>query len=164
MTETMEATSTTTAQMQPRLVWFGVAGCAVALAGSFMPWVTINSVFGSIGVNGTEGDGKITAVLAIVAGLAAILGLNKASRSNVRLAGVVALIGVILSVYELQHVSSRTGGVTGAVRTSVGSGIWLMAAGFVIAVVCLFKSSALAGIVGAERPVHSHGQAGTPQP
>lgn len=137
MTTNMETTSD---QNQHRLGWFGVAGCAAALAGSFMPWVTITSVFGTIGINGTEGDGKITACVALAAGLWAVIGLNTSSRSKVRFAGVLSLIGVIASVYELQHVSSRAGGMNGAaVKASVGSGIWLMLAGFLVAAVCLFK-------------------------
>lgn len=70
------------------------------------------------------------------------LGLNKGNRSNVRGGGGMSFIGIIFSLYELQHVSSQTGGVTGAaVHASVGSGIWLMLVGFIVAAVCLFKSA-----------------------
>lgn len=122
--------------------WLGLAGCAAAIAGSVMPWISITSGFGAADVKGTDGDGKLTALLAVIALLLAVFGMSKDNRANIRGAGGVCILGTIFSVYEWQHISSKINGVsTEFLRASVGNGIWVMLAGFVVGAICLFKAA-----------------------
>lgn len=66
---------------------FGAVGLAV---GSFMPWVSVTSIFGTIDVAGTAGDGKITAALGVVAAL--LFFFKKESPS----CGTVSVLGTVL--------------------------------------------------------------------
>jgi hypothetical protein len=119
--------------------WVGVLGCAAGVAGSFMAWVTVTSGFGSASVSGTDGDGKITAAVGILAGLLALVGLSKGSRGNVITAVVLSVAGAALSVYEWQHLSSKIDDAETSefAQLSVGSGVWVMLAGFAVSAVCL---------------------------
>ena len=122
--------------------WVGILGCAAGVAGSFMAWITVTSGFGSADLQGTSGDGKITAAIGVVAGLLAVFGLTQGKRGNVILAGFLALGGAVMSIYEWRHVSSGIDdlGDNEFVRASVGNGLWLMLGGFIVATICLFKS------------------------
>ncbi len=52
----------------PRGLWVGLIGAGIAIVGALLSWVSVASVFGELGVNGIEGDGKITTALAAIAG------------------------------------------------------------------------------------------------
>jgi hypothetical protein len=121
----------------------GILGCAAGVVGSFMAWITVTSGFGSASVSGTDGDGKITAVVGILAGLLALVGLSKGSRGNVITAALLAVGGAAMSAYEWQNVSSKIDDAdfNEFARASVGTGIWVMLAGLIVAAVCLFKST-----------------------
>ena len=51
-------------------------GGGLVLLGSFLPWASVATVFGTVSLNGIEGDGKITVVLGVVLVLIAVLGLT----------------------------------------------------------------------------------------
>ena len=108
-----------------------------------MAWISVITGFGSVDVKGTAGDGKITAVIGVVAGLVALFGFTKGKRGNVVLASVLALGGVGMSIFESRHVASSIDelGSNECANASVGTGIWVMLAGFVVAAICLFKSA-----------------------
>lgn len=72
-----------------------------------MAWITVITGFGSASVSGTDGDGKITAVVGILAGLVGLVGLSKGSRGNVRVATLLSVGGAAMAAYEWQNVSSR---------------------------------------------------------
>jgi hypothetical protein len=107
-----------------------------------MAWVTVTSGFGSAGVKGTDGDGKITAAIGLVAGLLALFGLTKGNRGNVVLAGLLSLGGAAMTLYEWRNLSSKIDelGSNDFVRATVGTGIWVMLSGFVVATICLFQA------------------------
>lgn len=123
--------------------WVGLLGCAAGVAGSFMAWVTVTSGFGAIEVKGNEGDGQITAVIGIAAGLLALFGLTQGKRGRVRLAAIVALVGAGMSFFEWRHMASKIDslGTNEIARAAVGNGIWVMLAGFTVAAICLFKAA-----------------------
>lgn len=104
----------------------------------------MTSAFGTVDVSGMDGDGKITATIGGLAGLFALIGLTKGSRRETKAAVVLAGIGVVVAAVEWNHVSGRIssiGNAGGLARVSVGMGIWVMLAGFVVAVVCLAVAS-----------------------
>src|SRR5215207_130712 len=59
-------------------------GGGLVLVGSFMPWASVATAFGTISIAGTEGDGKIT----LAVGLAMVL------LSVMELTGNVMVIGL----------------------------------------------------------------------
>ena len=112
------------------------AGLA-ALIGSFLPWVSAVSIFGSIEISGfTAGDGKLTAGAAVVAMLLGYAGLTKGNKAPVVLAMLAALGGACVSIYDLTGIQSKlNGSESEGVAASVGYGLYLCTAGFVV---CLF--------------------------
>lgn len=51
-------------------------GGGLVLIGSFKPWATVTSIFGTVSVAGTQGDGKITLVFGLIIVVLAILELT----------------------------------------------------------------------------------------
>ena len=51
----------------PAWRWIGLAGAVGLAVGSLLPWASVTSLFGQIDVAGTDGDGKYTLVLGLVA-------------------------------------------------------------------------------------------------
>ena len=63
--------------------------------GSFMPWVTVSSVFGSISKTGIEGDGAITL---IIGAILAVLGFVSVGRARRRVPHVmITILGFLFS-------------------------------------------------------------------
>jgi hypothetical protein len=58
-------------------------GGGLVLLGSFLPWATVATVFGTVSLNGIDGDGKITMVLGLVLVLIAVLELTGSSAENI---------------------------------------------------------------------------------
>jgi hypothetical protein len=135
--------SAPTAQRIAAIGWLGILGCAAGVIGSFMAWITVSFGLGSVDVNGTNGDGKITAAIGIVAGLLALFGLTTGNQGKIMLAGMLSIAGTGISVFEWRHVASKIDalGTNEIATASVGTGIWVMLAGFVVATICLFKSA-----------------------
>lgn len=110
-----------------RLIGLGGAG-GLAL-GSVLPWASVQSVFGSITVNGTDGDG----VLTLACGIIAIIGF--AVRKPL-LALIPSAIGLAIGLFDLIDINRNIGEVeTDFARASIGYGLWLLVAGGVVAVV-----------------------------
>lgn len=145
-------------------VWVGSAvmtllglllGSALAIAGSLTRWRS-DSVLGLYNRTGwryenlIEGDGRITAALAVALAVFLLVGLLGQSRSAYMAATVAAGSLLALSIYELIYISTRPG-ITGP-----GSGIYMVLGGAVAAVLC-----SLGGyLMMAERHVHSAANSG----
>ena len=104
-----------------RLAVIGAA--AIGIISAFLPWATIDGGFlGRHHVNGVQGDGLLTLIAFIVAGVLAFLGAGKDPfttdakfKWGVVIAGLVAaLIAAIAAV-----------NVSGVPLTSVGFGVYL---------------------------------------
>jgi Protein of unknown function (DUF2510) len=105
------------------------AGAAAVVVGSLAPWATASTPFGSIDVNGTDGDGKITLVLgAVVVGFVLL--------RNYFVSMILSAIAGAILVYEFSDVSRTVGDIDSEfVKTSVGWGLYLGAIGGVVAFV-----------------------------
>ena len=104
--------------MEGREVAMG-AGVAVVV-GSISPWATITTVFGSVSVNGTDGDGKLTLGLGVALCLFALLRRPAAAFIA---AGLTALAGG----YDLINIRDKVGEFESDVASaSVGWGLWLV--------------------------------------
>lgn len=121
------------------IAWVGIVGCAAAVIGSFMAWITLSSAFGTVNFSGMDGDGKLTATVAGLAGLSALVGVTKASRREMKWAVCLATLGVAMTGFEWYHVSDKIELIDAGelARVSVGMGIWVMLAGFIVAAFCL---------------------------
>jgi hypothetical protein len=103
--------------------------------GSFLPWATVSTAFGSLSASGTEGDGKITLVCGLVIAVAGLVDLlDRASPWVIALlAGAAA---AIIGVIDLANVGSRLGGFESAyVHPSIGIGLWVVLSGAVVTLV-----------------------------
>lgn len=114
-----------------------MVGGAVVAIGSFLPWASIATGLGSASIDGITGDGKITVVLG---GVIALLGLLAIERPvSVARSGAMMLLGVAavaFGVWEYSNVQAKVDDVASdVVRASVGTGLYLVIAGGVIAIV-----------------------------
>jgi hypothetical protein len=124
--------------------WAGVAGAAVAVLGSFLPWASVLTIFGSVDIAGTTGDGKITLVLALIVGSCLLVAVVNRQEASAIAGGVAAACGVAMSVYDYTTVSDRIGAVQSSVaRAEVGIGLYVCIGGFVLATVGAFATRAL---------------------
>lgn len=109
------------------------AGSAAAIiVGSIMPWASMTTAFGTLTVNGTDGDGLITA-----AGGGLVLFLIFTRRY------MLALVGALLTgaglVYDAMNISQAVGEAESKYATaSIGWGLYLAIAGAAVAIVSTF--------------------------
>lgn len=114
----------------------GILGALMVIAGSLMPWGTVRSVFGSVSINGTDGDGVLTLGAGVaVAAVAALTGLVE--QRWLWITQVVLTVGVgALGLLELYNVTSESRDASnGLVHVSVGSGLYVLLLGAGLAVV-----------------------------
>lgn len=112
------------------------AGSALLVVGSFLDWATVKSVFGEIGVAGTEGDGKLT----LAGGVIIFLLLVNPSRTKATWAVVISLLSLAVSAYDFATVSDKASNLDSDFATaSVGMGLWACCAGSVVATLAGFR-------------------------
>lgn len=104
----------------------GLAGAVAAAIGSFLPWATV----GPITVNGTDGDGTITLVIAAIAAVFAF------RLPNGRGSRILPLIGGLLiaaiGIWDTVDISSQSDEFF---KTSIGIGIVITTLGGIALVV-----------------------------
>jgi hypothetical protein len=125
-----------------------IVGGAMMAIGSFMPWISARTGFGSVDVAGTEGDGVATLIAGALAALIALVFLDKPAPGLAKLAigaaGVIALVVVYLDYNEIQK---RLEGITSdAVAGSVGAGLYIVGIGAVAAIIGAIKMTNTASI------------------
>jgi hypothetical protein len=115
-------------------------GGGLVLIGSFMPWASVATAFGTVSIAGTEGDGKITLFIGLVMVLLSVLELT----GNVLVVGlptrVLALIAAFgaagVGGYDLVNVSNNLSSVSSEfARASIGVGLYAVVGGGVVAIV-----------------------------
>ena len=111
-----------------------------------MPWVTINTAFGSISLNGTEGDGVITLVVGIIIG---ILVLTKKCLALV----IISAITAAVLVYDFFNVSNSIDIDSDFASVSVGWGLIVATLSGIAAVV---GSALMMQIQRAEKKTDAH--------
>lgn len=100
-----------------------VAGASLLIVGSLLDWVTVQTVFGSIGVGGMDGDGPITLIVGIIA-LGLFLAVKK--RAAAITASVFCAIGGAVAVYDFINVKDEASNVSNEfARASVGIGLYV---------------------------------------
>ena len=114
-------------------------GAGVMAIGVFLPWVTLENAFESLSVNGLDNflngnSGAIDGILVLIAaGVLALAGL----RGRAILAGVAALIGLVIGFLNLRTIQEQidlelTDDGFFSIQGDVGIGVWLVMIGGVI--------------------------------
>jgi hypothetical protein len=118
---------------QPKSFWWAIASAGAMVVGGFGPWAR---VLGVISVSGTDGDGWIVIVAALVA--AGLIFLQQRRRMGIwpfvvaLLAAVIASVTTIYDWTDLNHVADQTGLI------HAGWGIYLATSGSVsLALACV---------------------------
>jgi hypothetical protein len=117
-----------------------MAAAGAALLGAVLPWATVATVFGTISVAGTNGDGRFTVVLGIVIGVLALGG--RTSRATGIPVIVLSAILTLAGMVDLGRVSdaAKSANNTGFAHASVGVGLYLTVAagiaGIVAGILC----------------------------
>lgn len=110
-----------------RSTWLLAVGTAVVAVGALLPWATVNAGLVSVTVAGTDGDGVITLMLALVVG-GLVLAKWKAglSRAVVIVSLVLGAIVLAIAIYDaIDIASSVVDSEFVDLRASVGIGLWL---------------------------------------
>ena len=106
-------------------------GAGLAALGSFLPWISVSTGFGSTSRNGMEGgDGVIILIVAILAGLAAGAPLADYKiggflhYSPILAAGVIATITVFDHIEIIDRIDTFASEAGAFGSATVGAGIW----------------------------------------
>jgi hypothetical protein len=113
----------------PPLRLAALGGAAAVIIGSFAPWATVSTVFGSISVSGIDanGDGLISLV---GGGIVVLLVLLSKYLGSI----IVSALTSALLLYDLIDVNRNISDVDNEfARASVGWGLWLATAGAIVA-------------------------------
>jgi hypothetical protein len=88
-----------------------------------LPWATLTTGFGTISKAGTDGDGVLTLLAAVVIGVLVLVA--KGAKALIA-AIVVCVLALAVCVYDIADVSSSG-------QVSVGIGLWLATLGGIAA-------------------------------
>ena len=114
--------------------WVTLGGAIALFIGSFLPWASVDTVFGSVSKNGTSGDGVFTIIGAALIALLAFPAVKQpVARGRVLAACVVAGLALLVCVVDIVDVN-RIADEAGA-EIDVGFGLWLCAVGAAAAVI-----------------------------
>lgn len=118
--------------------WVAISAFAAGMVGAVLPWAHMDSVIGSITLDGMDADGKYMFIFALIGIGGILLGLIKKKLGN-SIALAISVLMLLTSVMDIQDVSStEKSSVLNA--PDVGIGLW----------VCLV-ASVLAGLSSAVR-------------
>lgn len=112
-----------------------VAAGAIVI-GSLLPWLSVTTIFGSVSVSGTEGDGILTLITGAV--IAALAGIAFAKKSASRLTGILIIgLGAVSGLIAFNiflNLVDNVDLVDSGVLSTIGGGLWLVILGSAVAV------------------------------
>jgi hypothetical protein len=104
------------------------------IGGALMPWVSANSIFGSMSKSGIEGDGMFTAGIGVILLLIALLAKGKPGKIYSWAVSVFGLFAFFLLVYTYTNVSAAvSSNASEMLIASVGTGLYVSFLGAVLA-------------------------------
>jgi hypothetical protein len=120
-----------------RSKWLLLGGTAVVAVGSLLPWATVNAGFVTVSKAGTDGDGVITLLFALVVGALALAKWKAGlTRGIVITSLVLGLLILAIAAYDTVDIASAVEETEFIeVRASVGIGLWLTLLGSIAMVV-----------------------------
>jgi len=101
-----------------------VVGAVLVVLGAFLPWAKV----GFLSVDGTEGDGILTLILGLAAGLLGALGFLKGAKGLLIGSIVCAGLALLIGVYDIANINSVVDGPFG-LEVEVGMGLYLTVLG-----------------------------------
>ncbi len=105
-------------------------GAGLLLVGSFVPWVTVDTAFGTLNKNGIDGDGKLTAATGILALLLIAVGASTRERILLAVGAVISAAGGAIGIYDGVDIGRAASDITSNYATAtVGIGIYVTIAG-----------------------------------
>jgi hypothetical protein len=129
-------------------------GAAALVLGSFLPWVSATTVFGSISINGMDGDGKLTALLGVISCLVMFQGITKAARSAYLTGTIFAAVAGVVVAYDFANISSEIAGSPNDYAVAqIGTGLYICGAGAVAATIGGFIARSKVSEVSASTPL-----------
>lgn len=135
------AAEVTSASSAGSMFTAGLVGAIAVVVGALLPWATVSTAFGTLSVNGTDGDGVLTLGGGVVA--AALLLFGRGRRWAAVVAAVVGVLVTIVGVYDLVNVSSAAAGATSNfARASAGVGLWVTVVGGLACAICSMVAAA----------------------
>ncbi len=130
--------------------WGAIAGGALMFVGSFLPWVSVTTIFGTLSRSGVDGngDGIISAGLGIAAAAIGVALFKRVSRPLSLALISVAILGAGLVYLDVTNIQRSLGDLgTDAALASVGIGLWVVGAGAALSLVM-----GLEGLRGGKNP------------
>jgi predicted small integral membrane protein len=123
-----------------RYGWLAFAGAGLVAIGSLLPWVEAHTAFGTISINGTEGDGQFTLIGAAI--FALIWFAADKTSGWMAVAVGLAIAGTLFSIVKINDVQDAVAAAESEYLTaSVGAGLWLCLIGSVAALIgCIRKT------------------------
>ena len=108
-----------------------IAGAALIAVGSLLPWASVSSAFGTVSFAGTQGDGRITLVLAALIGLGAAVLWRRPGPSWILrvVVGLLAAYVIYIAWNDMSNVSEHAAEESDLVLGSVGAGLYLVLIG-----------------------------------
>jgi hypothetical protein len=104
------------------------------IGGALLPWVSTNSIFGSMSKVGIEDDGMFTAGIGVILLLTALLAKGKPGKIYSWVVSVFGLIAFFLLVYTYTNVSAAvSSNASEMLIASVGSGLYVSFLGAILA-------------------------------
>jgi hypothetical protein len=114
-----------------------IAGASLSFLGSLLPWASIDFLGATISKNGTDGDGVLTLIGALLIAGLAIPPLWGRARKGLFIGALVAAVLVtIIAIVDIADVASRLADVnsSGMASASIGYGLWITLVGGLVAV------------------------------
>jgi hypothetical protein len=132
--------------------WLAIGGGGAAAVGSLLPWAQITAPFvGSISKAGTEGDGQITLLLALlVGGVGIALTRVDPQRAHAVLITLAAVAG--LGVVGVNYVDIRDNFGSDTLLVSPGSGMVLTGVGMGVALIGGLRQLGVAKLLPEKPP------------
>jgi len=149
-----------------------LAGGALTIVGSFLPWAKASVLSVSVTANGMDGDGELTLILGIALAVFGAISLTRTLRPLAILAIIAGVLIAAIGLYDASTVKDDipTDAIAGGLEVTVELGLWLVIAAGVIGiiggVIALMsgKREAMAGAPAMPGGFGSASRATTPPP
>lgn len=112
-----------------------LAGAAVGVIGSMLPWATMQALLVNFSVDGLHGDGKATIVLLGIAGVVLLASTHRATAVIVLVLGSIATLIAGYDIVNISNFATQTNSESALIQVSPGIGIYLSVLGGALSVV-----------------------------
>lgn len=112
-----------------------LAGAAVGVIGSLLPWATMQALLANFSVDGLHGDGQLTIVLFGVAGVILLISAHRATTAVVLALGSIATLIAGYDIVNISNFASQTNSESALIQVSPGIGIYLCVLGGALSVI-----------------------------